>query len=289
MEVLLALGSAVAYGASDFTGGILTRRVPVFAVLLFSQLVSAALLLAALPLVFAGFSPSALRWGAAAGVAGFAGAALLYRGLARGRMSTVAPIAGLVSASLPAAFGLATGERPTALALLGVVLGLVAVVVISGAPQPSSVGATAGPARTRDGGPLGVGDALGAGAGFGAFFILLERAPAASGLWPLVGMRLSLLASALLAGLATRAPMRAAGASTWMLVSLGCLNVAADFLYLLATRRGFLSLVAVITSLYPGATVLLARVVLKERLAAQQLWGLVLAAISVILIVSGLE
>lgn len=286
MEIVLALGSAIAYGASDFTGGVLTKRAHVLTVILLSQLISCAILVLVLPFWAGSFSWSAFRWGAAAGVAGAAGAALLYRGLAMGRMGVVAPITAVLAAAIPVSFGLAAGERPGPIALVGVVVGLVAVVLISSASGPESVAPeteSAPPASVRALGQ-GVAEALGAGAGFGLFFILLERAPEESGLWPLAGTRISIVAFVALliaiAGNSIRVPEQMGRSLVW----LGFINLAADLLFLLATRAGLLSLVAVITSLYPATTVALARALLDERMVRQQLLGVVCAALSVVLI-----
>jgi drug/metabolite transporter (DMT)-like permease len=289
MEIVLALGSAFAYGASDFTGGVLTKRAHVFTVVLLSQLVSSAVLICVLPFWTGSFSWQALRWGAAAGVAGGVGASLLYRGLAIGRMSVVAPITAVLAAAIPVSFGLVMGERPGSTALTGVVTGLLSVVLISGAPEPN-------PARSEANRRLpptvststkGVVEALGAGVGFGLFFILLGQAPEGSGLWPLAGTRISMLAAAALLAAIAGAPIRAPGRMVSSLVWLGFVNLAADLLYLLATRAGLLSLVAVITSMYPAVTVALARALLEERMAKQQLLGVTCAALSVALIALG--
>ncbi len=290
MEILLALSSAIAYGASDFTGGILTRRAHVFTVILLSQTVAFALLLLALPLWSGAFSWPAFGWGAAAGVGAFGGASLLYRGLAIGRMNVVAPITGVLSAAIPVLFGLAIGERPGVVALTGVVLGLVAVALVSRAPEgaPSVEGSNPElDVHARVSPRRGTTEAFGAGVGFALFFILLERAPAGSGLWPLAGTRASLIAAVLSAAATVGAPMRVARAAGLTLVGLGFINVLADLLYLLATRAGLLSLVVVITSLYPAFTILLARLVLKERMIGQQMLGLALAAVGVALIAAG--
>jgi drug/metabolite transporter (DMT)-like permease len=286
MEIVLALGSAIAYGVSDFTGGVLAKRAHVFAVILLSQLISCAILLLVLPFWNGSFSWEAVQWGAAAGVAGMSGASLLYRGLAIGRMGVVAPITAVLAAAIPVTFGLAAGERPGSVALIGVVMGLAAVVLISSAPRPNfDNGASQNSPRAlvRPGGP-GVLEALGAGMGFGLFFILLDRAPAESGLWPLAGTRISLIASAALLAVIARASIRPTARMGGRLAWLGIINLAADLLYLLATRGGLLSLVAVITSLYPAATVALARVLLNEHMVRQQLLGATCAALSVCLI-----
>ncbi|MGH2698624.1 MAG: EamA family transporter [Actinomycetota bacterium] len=284
MEVVLALGSAIAYGVSDFTGGVLSKRAHVFTVILLSQLVSSAILILVLPFWDGSFSWRAVQWGAVAGIAGMAGASLLYRGPAIGRMGVVAPITAVLAAAIPLSFGLAFGERPGSVALVGVVVGLAAVVLISSSPEPASAGTETPPTASRRSGGRGVAEALGAGAGFGLFFILLERTPRDSGLWPLIGTRISMVASvALLVAIAGALfrPTRGMGRS---LVWLGFINLGADLLFLLATRTGLLSLVAVITSLYPAATVALARVYLNERMVRQQMFGILCAALSVTLI-----
>lgn len=284
MEIILALGSAIAYGVSDFTGGVLTKRAHVLNVILLSQLVSCVILIFALPFWDGSFSWEALQWGTAAGVAGMAGAALLYRGLAIGRMGVVAPITAVLAAVIPLSFGLAVGERPGWLSLMGVGIGLVAVVLISSSSEPeTATGVTDGEPLLSSGGQ-GLVEALGAGAGFGLFFILLERAPDGSGIWPLAGTRISMIGVVALLAALTHAPFRPGMGMVPSLVWLGFINLSADLLYLLATRAGLLSLVAVITSLYPAATVALARGFLGERMVKQQLLGMVFAALSVSLI-----
>jgi drug/metabolite transporter (DMT)-like permease len=135
----------------------------------------------------------------------------------------------------------------------------------------------------RPGGP-GVVEGLGAGVCFGLFFILLERAAGDSGLWPLAGTRVSLVASAAVLTVIARASIRPVPGMGPSLIWLGFVNLGADVLYVLATRGGLLSLVAAITSLYPAATVALARFLLNERMVKQQLLGVGFAALSVTLI-----
>jgi drug/metabolite transporter (DMT)-like permease len=290
MEILLAVAAAVSYGVSDFAGGVLTRRAHVFVVFLLSQLVSAALLVAVVALWADAVSWPGMGWGAAAGLAGVAGTSLLYQGLAIGRMSVVAPITAVLGAGLPVLVGLASGERPGPAALAGIVLGLVAVVVITRAPEPPAAAAErAGPtgaravARSRQ----ALACAFGAGVGFGLFFVLLGRAPADSGLWPLLGTRVSLVGVLALLVAVRRLPLRTPAGMGPSLVGLGIVNTMADLLFLLATRRGLLSLVAVITSMYPAVTVALASLALGERIARRQLAGLATAALSVALIALG--
>ena len=279
MGVVLALAAAAAYGAADFLGGIASKRHHVFAVVVTSQLWGALLLAVALPFALGGGpTAGALVWGAAAGAAGGAGVTLLYRGLAIGRMSVVAPITGVVAAVLPVLFGLFIGERPTTLALIGVLVALVAVVLVSSAPEHGEVAA----ARRA-----GLPEAFGAGVAFGAFFILLSRAGADTGLWPLVGTRIGSLVLVTTIALASRRPLRPGPGDARVIAGSGVLDVAANLLYLAASRAGLLSLVAVITSMYPAGTILLARVVLGERLHPRQLVGLAAAVAGITLIATG--
>ncbi len=283
MAIILGLAAAIAYGAADFTGGLVSRRVNPFAVVVVSQIFGLALLLAAFPLFDAVFSSSALWWGAAAGVGGGLGVALLYRGLAIGRMSVVAPITAVEAALVPLLFAIAQGEAPGAMASVGVVVSLVAVALISYSPAADQ---DRGPTR-RGAVPPGLMEAVGAGLGFGAFFLFLDRAPDASGLWPLIGTKVSSIALVALLGVLVRNRLRAPRGSWTPIMLAGGLDVAANVFYLLAARRGLLAIVAVLTSMYPGATVLLARFVLKERATAPQSVGLGLALVGVALIASG--
>jgi drug/metabolite transporter (DMT)-like permease len=290
VDILLALGAAVSYGASDFTGGVLSKTTAVFLVLLISQIVSLAVLLAVLPFWEADYSTQAIAWGATAGAAGVAGASALYRGLSVGRMSVVAPISGVLAAGIPVLVGLWLGERPTPLALMGVGAGLVAVVAVSRTPDPGAPAGSTSSVRqqvTAAKGPgRGVLEGLGGGIGFGLFFVLLERSPADSGLWPLVGMRTSMIAVAAVVAIGRLSRSLPTGL-VLRLGALGVINVLADLLYLLATRHGLLSLVAVITSLYPAVTVILSRSILREPMDMPQVVGLLLAAASVVLIALG--
>ncbi|MCK2212690.1 DMT family transporter [Actinomadura sp. ATCC 31491] len=271
--VILATACAVVYGTADFFGGLATRRTQVLAVVVLSQLAGLALILALLPLLPGAASAPALLWGLAAGLSGAAGLALFYRALATGVMSVVAPTTAVTSAALPVLFGLATGERPQFWALVGVALALGSVLLVSQDRSPAARGASGGLAT-----------ALLAGAGFGGFFILLAMAPAEAGLWPLVGARLSSVTVVAAVALATRRALRPQAGALRVILAAGVLDMAANVLYLLAQREGLLSLVAVLVSLYPASTLLLARQVLGERLNAIQVTGVACALGAVALI-----
>lgn len=278
MAVALGLAAALTYGAADFLGALATKSTKVFTVVFMSQVLGSGLLLVTLPFFLdTRMSVEALAWGAAAGVAGAVGVALFYQGLAVGRMGAVAPITGVEAAAVPVIFGLLSGERPGLLALAGVVVALGAVGLISSSPADTGDMRTDRSSRLQP----GVGLALGAGIAFGAFFILLDGAGADSGLWPLVGARVSSLATIAIALLAAKGYEKPARGAWPVIAGAGVLDVAANLFFLLATRQGLLSIVAVLTSLYPAMTVVLARLFLKERFHRTQLVGLGLAALGV--------
>lgn len=286
MAVLLALAAAVVYGAGDFVGGMATRRASATSVVLRSQVLG-GVLLAVVAVLVGGDAPDGadIAWGAAAGVAGGGALALLYHALATGVMSVVAPITGVVAASVPVIAGYAMGERPHPAAAAGMALALGAIMLIS---RPTEGGdADAEPTSLdaeRESGRHALALAIGAGLGFGIFFIGLERTDPDTGLWPLLPARGAAAVALLALVLATRGPLRLpSGVSVWVLGAAIC-DTAANALYLLAVRRGLLAVVAVLTALYPASTLVLARIVLGERLGRVQRAGLVVAASAVVLI-----
>lgn len=280
MAILLSMAAALTYGAADFIGGLMTKRNHVFRVVLLSQLLGAIPLLLAFPLLNDGaMSASAWWWGTGAGVTGGGGVALLYRGLSIGRMSVVAPITAVEAAVVPVAFGLATGERPGGPALVGVALALVAVAFISSVKE--DVGGEAEPRRS------GILEALGAGLAFGAFFILLDGVGDDSGMWPLLVMRSASIALVGIGAIAARVSLRPTRGTLVGIAAAGSFDLAANIFYLLSTREGLLTIVAVVTSMYPAMTVLLARIHLKERFTQLQTVGLVLAGAAITLIATG--
>lgn len=289
MGVLFGLLAAATYGAADFVGGRVSRRVDVFSVVLVSQLIGTVPLLLVVPFL-AGGDPTthALGWGAAAGLGGGAGVLALYRGLAVGRMSVVAPITGVVAASLPVVAGLALGERPSPVSLGGVAVALLSVILVSSAPptrdqQDVALDDDVGGDWKRSGVPY----AFGAGLCFGLFFVFLNTAGEDGGAWPLIGTRGAslVLVAAVAAGL--RKPLKPPPGTLPAIGVAGILDVAANVLYLISTRFGLLSLVAVLTSMYPAVTVLMARLFLDERMIRLQVVGLGLAGVAIVMIVAG--
>ncbi|MDP9234278.1 MAG: DMT family transporter [Actinomycetota bacterium] len=279
--ILLALAASISYGAADFTGGFTTRRVAPLVVVLLSQLAGLGLLLLLTPLIgLRLFHATDLAWGAGAGVIGGAGVMLLYRALATGRMTVIAPVTALEAAAIPVLYGLLTGERPSAIALAGVVVGFVAVTLVSWSSEHPE-------GKRRGLAQEGVLDALGAGFGFGVFFILLSRASQGNALWALLGVKMGSLALSGTGLLLLRQKLRVPPGTSGLILIAGVFDMGANLLYLVATRSGLLSLVAVLTSMYPATTVILARFVLKERLERVQLSGLTLAVVAILMIARG--
>lgn len=276
MSIGLALAAAIIFGSGDFLGGLASRRTPLLAVLLVSQGVGLAGMTIVAAITGGTVRGQDLLAGAAAGLAGGAGVAMLYRGLASGVMSLVAPITGVVAVVVPVAVGIGGGERPAALQYAGIALGIAAVVMLS-------AGGREGARLSRSALLL----AVGAGLAFGLFYVALARTSAAANLWPLVAARVASVAVLLALALALRRPPRFAPTHPLVIVGAGVFDVTANALYLLAVHRGLLSIVAVLVSLYPVSTVLCSLLVLGERLRYMQLAGVGAALAAVVLITAG--
>jgi drug/metabolite transporter (DMT)-like permease len=278
MTVLLALGGAIAYGLSDFVGGVAARRTSVWPVALTACL-GAALGTVVLALVVPG-SPTAsdFAWGLFGGLGSGTGTAFLYRGFARGRMGVVAPVSAVGAALLPATLGVVTGERPTTLVWTGLVIALPGIWLVSREPAPADV---------RAGSAAGLLDGVLAGLGFGLLFATLGQVPDGAGFWPVMGTQLVSLIAVTVAALALGGnPVPRVGGDWWGLVAGGLATVAVVG-FMLARQQGLLSVAAVLTSLYPAATVLLATLVLKETMHRGQAVGLGLCAASVVCVALG--
>jgi drug/metabolite transporter (DMT)-like permease len=269
MSLALAALAALCYGAADFSGGVAARKGSLLAALLVSQAAGAVLALAFL-LVSAPAAPAPadLAWGLAAGLFGVLGLAALYRGLATSLVALVSPTAAVIGAALPVAAGLLAGERPSGTALVGTALCLPAVALLSW---------ERGDGSSRQAARRALLYGVLAGIPIGAFFVALSRTSPGSGLWPLVAARAASVPLLLAATLATRRGSAAPRAALAPALGAGLADMAANILFLLASRGGLLSLVAVITSLYPAPTAILAAVVLRERIPATRVAGLGLA------------
>jgi uncharacterized membrane protein len=277
LAVILALLSALSYGAGDFIAGLASRRGNIGVVLMLVQ--PFGLLAALLALVwFRGQAPDfhVLAWGAASGIGSGVGTAMLYRGLAVGRMSVVAPLSAVLAAVIPAILGIMLGQKLSMPALAGILAAIPAIGLVSWQADQTS-------RRSQ-----GVSYGLAAGAGFALLFVALDRAGTASGAWPLVpGQAAALLVVIPFAwrSLRDQPPWRPSlRSSLWPSIAAGLLSGAAGLLFLAATGRGDLAIVAVISSLYPAITILLARIILGERFNGVQTFGLAAAAAAIILI-----
>ena len=277
MFATLAVGSAVLYGAADFIGGLTSRRADTIAIVIVSQ--AAGLVLVTLFLLL---DTTALPgradwlWGGLAGVAGGIGVGLLYRALAVGVMAVVAPITAVCAVIVPVTIAIALGERPTLRAGAGIVLALAAIVLVSQESRGTD------PAVTHR--RSGIGLALAAGVAIGFFFLALANTTPAAGLWPLVAARGASVTLFAAVAILARRSLRMERHLALSAMAGGVLDMLANLLYLLATRRGPLTLAVTLSSLYPASTVMLARLVLHERLAARQWAGVVLALVAIVLI-----
>jgi drug/metabolite transporter (DMT)-like permease len=273
MGILLGLTAALLYGGSDFGGGLAARRLGTLRVSLAGAVAATAAAWATL-LLAGGPGPSvpAIAWGLASGLAGGAGTLVLYRGLARGQMSVVGPVSALGAAVVPVAAGVALGERPSLLAAAGVAVSLPAIVLV----------AASGSVRGKLG--AGLSDGLAAGVAFGVLFIGLAQAGRNAGLWPVASEATGTLLITLAAAAKSRQPLRLHVRAAVAPVLVGASGMAATLAYYYATHFSMLAIAAVLVSLYPGITVLLARVILHERFSLAQRAGLGLATLAIVAI-----
>jgi drug/metabolite transporter (DMT)-like permease len=276
--IVLAAVSGLVWGVGDFSGGKASQKADSLLVVVLSKAASVPLLGLYLVLLPAALRPGALAWGGAAGVLGVLGMFVFYRALAGGAMAVVAPISAVTTALLPLAVGLVSGERPGTLALAGAACAIAAIGLVS---------AASGGTGARVTGRL-VGLSLLSGAGFGLFFTFLAHAGDDAGLWPIAGAHLAalVLGGPVLVHRLRSGSARPTGAPLRWLLAAGVLDMTANALYLLAVRRGDLSIIAPIAALYPVSTVLLAMLVDRERMRPVQLAGLGLAATALVLVAS---
>jgi drug/metabolite transporter (DMT)-like permease len=274
MAVLLSLAAAVAYGLSDFVGGLASRRTSAWPVAFVG---TAAALVGAVVLTTAtdgAPTRTDLAWGVLAGIGTGVGGAFLYKGLAAGRMGVVAPISAVGAALLPVAVAVATGERPALLVWLGIAAAVPGIWLVS--REPGGSGDLA----------AGIVDGVLAGLGFGLLFAAMGQVPEEAGFAP--------LAVAQAAGLVCVAVTASALGARWMPhdpsqawgVVAGVLSTVAVVAFLLATQTGLLAVASVVTSLYPAITIALAAVVLRERVHRSQGLGLLLCGVAVGLVAS---
>jgi drug/metabolite transporter (DMT)-like permease len=272
--VLLACATALFYGCSDFFGGLASRRDSALRVTASAHLLGAVLLGGAALFLAAHATASDLLWGVATGVAGGIGVTALYAALARGRMSVVAPITAALSGTLPALFDLARGTAVSQLSLVGLGVAIIAVVIVSAADGGAESGGMP---------PVALGLSLVAGLGFAASFVMLSFTSAAAGIMPVLSARVTSAVVLTAAALWRHRTLGVASGALPSTAAAGALDAAATVAMLAAIHAGPLAVAAVIGSLYPVATILLARFVLGERLRPVQRAGVALALIAVLL------
>ncbi len=273
--ILFGLFSAAAWGTSDFAAGLASRRVSVLALVLAAQTVGMTValglaMLRAEPVP----APMDVLWSGLAGVLGTGAIVALYAGLAVGRMGVVAPVAGVIGALVPVAVGIALEGLPAGIVLVGMAAAVVAVVLVS------RVGGEAG---ARSGIELG----LLAGLGIGLFNVTITRVDEELVFGPLTIVRVAALVVLALALLARRQRVALPARLAPAIVAIGLLDMAANAGFLLAEQTGSLAVAAVLSSLYPVITVILATIVLRERVTRSHAAGIALALLAIVLIATG--
>lgn len=271
--VVFGLLASVTWGAGDFSGGFATRRQSVFSVLLVAHAVGLIFFIV-LAMVASEVFPSAadLVWGALAGLSGAVGLGALYTALAAGRMGLAAPIVGVIAAIIPVLVSIFANGLPGVLQIIGFVVGIISLWLVS-----------------NSGGGLPERRILGlaslAGFGFGFFLVLIDRVESDAVFWPLAAARAASFTVMAAVVYWKRQSWRPAGSSQWLTITLsGVLDALANAFFVVATQTGRLDIAAVTSSLYPAATILLARFILKERIARLQVIGIAAALLAIILI-----
>jgi drug/metabolite transporter (DMT)-like permease len=298
--ILLALGSSVGYGVSDFLASRVARRVPPVLLVLYSQALQSVVLLVVVVAVHQPYSPGGLAWGTVSGAIGAAGLVAYYQALATGQTAIVAPLASS-GAVLPVLVDLVRGERPGPLVLAGLVmvLGGIAVTSLASAEEPDQAAPAPtwhGPPATRRRiarlrPPVPILLALVAAVLFGLFFVGVDQGGAAAGggvLWVALGVQLGALPTTLAGALRSRG--RRLGIDDPALLApvalLTVLNLSADAFLAYAVTRGDLAVVSVLASLAPVVTALLAHALTAERPSAPQLAGAALAVLGTLVVSS---
>ena len=279
LAIALALGSSLAWGVSDFLGGLKSRSLPLLVVLVISQ--GAALIALSLLVLALGEGPPGgefLAYAALAGLSEAVGVAALYRGLAVGVMSVVAPVAATAPV-VPLVVGLALGELPAPIQGAGIALAVVGIVITAWrserAEQPSR--------------PIAASILFGAlcALGFGSFYVAMDAASEGEIQWALLVARLTAVALFVIAILVTRPVRELRPADVPVIASIGLLIIGADAMYAAASTHGVLGVVAALSTLYPIVTIALARVYLSERVERRQQLGIAISLGGVVAISAG--
>jgi drug/metabolite transporter (DMT)-like permease len=272
LAALFALAAAACWGGGDFAGGLAARRAGAFWALLVAYSVGMiALAVVALASGEPLPPPADLAWGTASGLAGMMGIGFLFRGFAAGRMGLVAPVSAVLGTALPVAVNALAEGLPGTLQFAGFAVALAGIWLLSRSEQSGS-------------GPSGLGSAVLAGLGFGGFFTALGQVGEASLWWPVLAGRVAACTLMITFALVTRRRIRLSQLPLGLLVLSGGLDVAGNVVFLLATQNGRLDVAAVLASLYPAVTTLLARLIIHERLTRVQALGVAAAVAAIGLI-----
>jgi drug/metabolite transporter (DMT)-like permease len=275
---LLALAGAASYGIADFVGGLLSRRTSAWAVAFVAALSSALVVLALEPVLPGDPTTADLVWGGLGGIGAGVGTGFLYRGLAAGRMGVVAPISGVGAAVVPVLVALVLGERPGALVWIGIACALPGIWLVARDSRADS---------SSTGRAAGVVDGLLAGLGFGGQFAALGQIQEGAGALPL-GINQIVAALVIVAlAIGARAPWLPRDRAAYSGVVAGLLGLGATGAFVVAAQHGSLTVSSVLTSLYPAFTILLAALVLRERILRPQAVGLALCGVAVVLVATG--
>jgi drug/metabolite transporter (DMT)-like permease len=272
LAALFALSAATAWGSGDFTNGLAARRVGPFHAVLVSYAVGLfVLVFVALARLEELPPPVDLMWGALAGLFGMIGLGFLLRGFATGRMGVVAPVSALLAAAIPVVFAAYTQGLPSEFQMLGFLLALVSIWMLS-RPEPFG------------GRPAGLGMAMLAGLGFGTFFTALGQIGPRAIFWPLVAGRLVCCALMVAFALSMRRPVLPPLSALGLLTLAGVLDVGGNLFFLLSVQSGRLDIAAVLSSLYPAVTAILAGLISREHMVRLQTVGVAVAVLAIVLI-----
>ncbi|MGJ6125578.1 EamA family transporter [Mycolicibacterium sp. Y3] len=278
--VVLALVSAAGYGVSDFVGGIASRRVAALRVVIVSYPLAMVLLSLLALFVDGHVTGPAVWWGLLCGFCQAFGVWWFYAALGSGPISVVSPLTAILVAGVPVGFGVLMGERPSAVALAGIAVALVAVVLVSRGVSDEDV--TEHRFTTKVAWLT-----VGSGLAFGLNFVVINEAPHDAGLWPLVFARIAASVMVVLIALVAGQLRVPTGVPLWLALSAGVLDTVANIAMLWALQNSLLSLTGVLISLYPAGTVALALLVLKEKVTRWQVVGMVAALAAVAMIAGG--
>lgn len=273
LVMFFSLAAAVIWGAGDFSGGFATKRASVYVVVLVSQVVG----LVCLPLLAIVFSEplpptNSLFWGFFAGLAASFGMLLLFHALSTGSMGVAAPISAVFSVALPVVYGVFNEGLPASHQIAGFVIALISILLVSGTDEMGRI-------RIQE-----LVFPLLAGVGFGMFFISVDHFSETAVFWPLSVAKLSAVLVTLGVILLRRSAKVPSGDVLPLIILTGVFETTGSLFFTLALEAGRLDIATVLSSLYPGGTVLLAWFVLKERLSSKQWIGVVLALIAIVLI-----